>query len=359
MPSSARITAGELAVVLSHYDLGVIDSVTRFKGGSRQSPKIHLRSSTGEYLLKRRPPGVGSDERRVAFSHEVVLHLRSGGFPVPELIGTRADGRSMVKVGESIYELFRFVHGRRYARLRHEAHAAGWWMARCHQTLRTLKPTFPAPVRTYHAHPKIIERLSAIPGRLADPAARSVCRALSELYRTAAEKAQAAGAGTDDAEPVQIIHGDWHPGNMLFTAECASPDPETAAKASGPDCLRAVFDFDAARMGRPLHDAASAAMQFSVQRHLGEDPSAWRVSLDPDLLAAFWDGHGPVPAPQAAGVAWLMIEALIVEVVVPVALTGSFGKLPAGPMLGVVHRAGEAMAAQADRLAALAVQSTR
>ncbi len=38
----ARFDAAELAVVLSHYDLGVIESVTDFSRGSRRSPKVGI-----------------------------------------------------------------------------------------------------------------------------------------------------------------------------------------------------------------------------------------------------------------------------------------------------------------------------
>jgi hypothetical protein len=60
-------------------------------------------------------------------------------------------------------------------------------------------------------------------------------------------------------------------------------------------------------------------------------------------------------SPDSLGaVPWLMIEAMIVEVGVPIASTGKFGKLDAKPVLGVVHRAVEALAGGAGRLVALA-----
>jgi homoserine kinase type II len=360
----ARITAGELAVALSHYDLGVIESVRRFRGGSRQSPKVVIQTPAGRYLLKRRPPArAGADAARIAFTHEVVLHLARHGFPVPELIGTRAGGNSMLELGTGVYELHRFVEGERYARRPEQALAAGWWQGRCHALLRDLSTAFPAPHRAYHAHPKIPLRLEQLGASLASaagpatPDASGLCAALSAAYQNAAQRVDALMTG---AEQAQVVHGDWHPGNMLFrdSTSAIMHVPARAPRETG--LVAGVFDFDAARLGLALHDLANGAMQFAVHRHVtgDQEAGAWRIALDPGLLRAFFAGYGgaagPLPEASRLAVPWLMIEALIVEVVVPVAATGSFGKLPALPMLAVVLRAVEAMAAQADRLVACA-----
>lgn len=372
--SRARITAGELVVVCSHFELGVIEEIRRFRGGSRVAPKVFIKTSTGEYLLKRRGPGPSSEPTKVAFSHEVVAHLSEQGFPVPSLIGTRSGNNSMLQLpgsspgGGGIYELFRFVHGERYDRTPETAWAAGWWLSRCHAMMRGYRPLFPAPRRTFHAHPRVPERLGSISGELADPGLRQVTRALAEEYSEAAKRASdrtPSGAAVE-----QIVHGDWHPGNMLFhSAQLATAASGNVPTAAGR--VAAVFDFDSARMGQTLHDLANGAMQFSVQRHIGETASGvgipasnWRIGLDPNLFAAFCAGYRAAPggvgildAQAWSAVPWLMIEALIVEACVPIAQTGKFGKLDAKPVLGVVHRAAEGMARQADELVALATRS--
>ncbi len=50
----ATFDAAELAVVLSYYDLGVIESITEFARGSRRSPKVGIVGERGKFLLKRR-----------------------------------------------------------------------------------------------------------------------------------------------------------------------------------------------------------------------------------------------------------------------------------------------------------------
>lgn len=366
--SRARITAGELVVVCSHYDLGVIEEVRRFRGGSRLAPKVQITTNTGEYLLKRRAPGPSNEPTKVAFTHEVILHLASRGFSVPPIIGTRSAGggsrgagNSMLQLGPSspggggVYEVFRFVRGSRYDRTPDAAHAAGEALARCHHLLADFQPLFPAPRRTFHNHPQVPDRLMSISGTLGDPALRSVCRALADAYLNASEQARRAAP---EEMPEQIVHGDWHPGNMLFTK------PEGVARPT----VAAVFDFDSARMGVPLHDMANGAMQFSVLRNMGVSesgegipPSSWRISLLPDLLASFCSGYRAAspnssvsPRQGLGAIPWLMIEALIVEAGVPIASTGKFGKLDAKPVLGVVHRAVEAIAQGAERIVALA-----
>ncbi len=366
-PSRARITAGELVVVCSHYDLGVIEEVRRFRGGSRLAPKVQISTTTGEYLLKRRAPGPSNAPTKVAFTHEVILHLATRNFPVPTIIGTKGGagsggGNSMLQLspaspgGGGVYEVFRFVHGDRYDRTPEGARAAGEALARCHSLLADLRPLFPAPRRTFHKHPQVPDRLMAISGALGDPGLRSVCRALADAYIHASEQVERFAPGSDDE---QVVHGDWHPGNMLFART-------EGATGTGGVRVAAVFDFDSARMGRPLHDMANGAMQFAVLRHMGVSesgegipPSSWRIALVPDLLGAFCRGYhlsSPPSAPESLrAMPWLMIEALIVEAGVPIATTGKFGKLDAKPVLGVVHRAVEQLAAGADRLAALGV----
>lgn len=370
-PSTARITAGELAVVLSHYELGVIDSLRRFKGGSRQSPKVLIETHAGRFLLKRRPaPAPGADaaaeSRKIAFTHEVVLHLARHEFPVPALIGTRGGNNSMLDLATGVYELHRFVEGVRYARRPDQAHAAGWWQGRCHELLAQLSTSHPAPRRSYHDHPKIVPKLAQIAAALGSDDAAALCSALADAYAQAARRATELGAAAD---PTQIVHGDWHPGNMLFresTAEAIRFVPPRAPRAAG--LVSGVFDFDAARLGHPLHDLANGAMQFAVHRHVSDPaaspgtqpaspPAPWRIALDPALLHAFFAGYaaarGPLEPAARAAVPWLMIEALIVEVVVPIGVTGSFGKLSALPVLGLVQRAVDALASQSERLVAL------
>ena len=51
---TATFRPEELAAALSHYNLGVIESITPFAKGSSQSPKVGIVCQKGKFLFKRR-----------------------------------------------------------------------------------------------------------------------------------------------------------------------------------------------------------------------------------------------------------------------------------------------------------------
>ncbi len=374
------ITAGELALVCSHYDLGVVEAVSKFRRGSRASPKVLIKSSTGLYLLKRRAQGGGHDDPfRVASSHEIQLHLARHGFPAPHLVGTKGDNNSMLQLtrrgGAQVYELFRFVPGLSYDRSARQTAEAGRTLALCHALLAGFRPAWTPPTATFHALPTIVARLDSIPGRLGRPEARPPVRALRAAYEQGAAAVEKLGIGS---YPRQLVHGDWHPGNMLFR------DGRVVA----------VVDYDSARLDQRVLDVANGALQFSITRApsaetissdvppaasptaLGapaaapaddpswptgdrNDPEDWPVNLDKDRFAAFFAGYHDAPGSrltraEAAGLPWLMIEALIVEAAGPIAATGRFGRLDALAVLRMVERKVQWLAENAAGLAAMA-----
>src|ERR1700733_12761413 len=75
-----RFGTDELAVVLSHFDLGTIESIGEFARGSRKAPKVLITAEHGRFLLKRRARGK-DDPHRVAFCHAIQLELASRQFP--------------------------------------------------------------------------------------------------------------------------------------------------------------------------------------------------------------------------------------------------------------------------------------
>src|SRR4051794_41853034 len=100
-----NFSAEELAIVMSHFDIGVIDSIVDYPKGSRKAPKLLIVSEQGKYLLKRRARGK-EDPYKVAFAHAVQLYLASKQFPLPHLIGTKKDNNSMLQWRGGVYERF-------------------------------------------------------------------------------------------------------------------------------------------------------------------------------------------------------------------------------------------------------------
>jgi Ser/Thr protein kinase RdoA (MazF antagonist) len=334
-PHRSRFSAGELAVVCSHYDLGVIESVKEFKRGSSRAPKVVLKSSQGFYLLKRRARGK-DEPQRVAFSHALQLHLTERRFPLPRLIGTRGENNSMLQVDGRVYELFEYVPSSGYDGSLEATGDAGRALAIFHKMLAGYRPSWTPPPVTYHNAASLAGRLGEIPPRLAG--AESVVDTLGNIYTRAAARVEALGIGD---WPRQIIHGDWHPGNMLF---------------KGPR-VSAVLDFDAARPAPRVIDIANGALQFSITME-GGDPERWPDALDEGRLKRFCRGYDQVPgsvisSAELQALPWLMIEALIVEAAIPIAATGSFARMDGLSFLRMIERKVGWLAGHAERLVSL------
>jgi Ser/Thr protein kinase RdoA (MazF antagonist) len=322
--------ADELAIVLSHYRIGVIDTVKQFKRGSRKAPKLVIRSDRGLFLLKRRAHG-RDDPFKVAFTHGVQLRLIERGYPLPRLIGTRRENNSMVQYQGQVYELFEFVRGEGYDRSVQATRDAGVTLARFHALLADYQPHHKPPTGTYHAAPVVLSSIAKLPDALLKPAegppaitdaqAREIADELDRRYSAAADRADALGLR---GWPVQIGHSDWHPGNMLF---------------DGPKIV-AVIDYDAARLLPRVIDAANGALQFSIQGK-GEDTGHWPEPVDEARYRAFFEGYtsvqgGGLTQTERQAVPWLMIQALIAESVIPIATTGSFAQMSGADFLTMV-----------------------
>lgn len=335
-PDRGRSTfsLGELAGVCSHYDIGEIRRVLEYRKGSRRSPKVLLDTPAGFYLLKRRARG-RDDPYRVAFCHDLQLYLTAAGFPAPRLIGTRTGNNSMVQLNERVYELFDYVEGEPFDRTPTPCEDAGALLARLHALARDYQPRWPAPVWTYHDDDGVRARLDQI-------AARTGSADAAELRRLYDQAARAAAPPKGRRRPpVQLLHGDWHPGNMIFRA----------------GRVVAVVDFDSARTGPVAADVATGALQFSLTR-VGLDADAWPDALDAERFAAFLRGYGSTGAAvDTAPLPGLMTESLIAEIAAPVALTGGFGGHDAAPFMRMAVRKAHWLLHHEDKLIRLAGRS--
>lgn len=311
----------ELAVALSHYDTGVISEIRPIRRGSGDAPKAILRTTRGTLLFKRLSRA-RSQLSRVAFSHEVQLHLAARGYPLPRLLGTRDENNSMLQIGQRLYELFEYVAGSPYAGDEPQTRAAGRAMAILHRLTADFHPHHQPPTRGYHANPSVRSSIETLRGRLEGDDARAASR-LDELYSAAGQRAEALGyAGW----PRQVVHGDWHPGNVVF---------------QGGD-VSAALDYDAAHIDARGADVASGALQFSLIRG-GPDLESWPAIPEENRLRWFLHGYDGVEGcrlsdAELEAAPWLMIESLIAEATGPVAETGSFGRHAGGPFIRMIER---------------------
>lgn len=342
-----RATFGspELAIVLSHYDLGRVQKIQDFPRGSRRAPKLVLRADKGTFLLKRRAAG-RDDPFKVAFAHQIQLFLIRRQFPLPHLIGTRGDNNSMLQWNGAIYELFEFVKGGSFDNSVEATAEAGRTLALFHRLLREFESEYESPGGSYHASRAVGNAFAAIPRKLTEvdpntadrlPELERLISSLRASYEQAMQHVN--DLGLRDWQH-QVIHCDWHPGNMLFRG------PRVAA----------VLDYDAARLQPRMIDVANGALQFSI---IGgsDDPTGWPEHLDLPRFKRFLRAYESITGqtlapPEIASIPWLMIEALITESALPIAHTGSFARINGVAFLAMVERKVQWLTQQADDLVA-------
>ncbi len=337
----ATFDAAELAVALSYYDLGVVESITDFPKGSRRSPKVGIVSERGKFLLKRRSLS-GTHLERVQFVHRVQSHLIAAGFPVAKLVPSRNGGPTLVQIREHVYELFEFVGGQPYQHSESETYDAGVMLARFHQVTSDFatSPALSPPHGDYHDAAGVRTGLGAIGSTLSshdsftgdEAELATLIQFLLAQYDRAAEAVNAAGWST---WPERIVHSDWHPGNLLFRNQK----------------VVAVVDYDSVRYSRLMVDVANGALQFSIIG--GGDPATWPDHLDEKRLAAFLSGYeslGSISTEQRPTIPWLMCEALIAECVPPITETGSVGRWAGFRVLQMVQKKLKWLESNAERL---------
>ncbi|MCD4830903.1 MAG: phosphotransferase [Anaerohalosphaeraceae bacterium] len=320
----AHFISQELALVLSHYDIGIIQSIKSLTAGNRKAPKQIVVSDTGKYLLKRRA-GDKNDRYRVTFSHAVQQHLQKKKFPLPNLITTRDEGNSFLELDKHIYELFEFTPGVRFDSKDKAVQDAGKTLAKFHTCLEDfssqslpLKTTFhdASPVRRYL---KKISTENNSNG--SDKDFQKIVEKLMTIYNHSSVNVNQLGF---DVWPQQIVHGDWHPGNMLFM--------------NGK--VTAVLDFDSLKVSPPLIDLANGMLQYSIVAGR-PNPIDWPDYLDQAKLAHFIYGYlqfRKIKKEKTQALADLMIETLIAEAVLPIAATGSFIHLSGSDFLKMILR---------------------
>lgn len=327
----------ELCVVLSHYDIGVIDSIAEYPRGSRKAPKLLIVSEQGKFLMKRRARGK-EDPFKVAFCHAIQLHLAAKQFPLPHLIGTRKENNSMLQWRGAVYELFEYIPGQGYPQTLESTFDAGRVLGLYHKLLENFKSDYPTASGSYHMAPSVQTGLRAIPEILSrsgpvSPEFERMLDFLMRSYKHAADTVEALGI---ENWPRQIVHADWHPGNMLYRD----------------NHVVAVIDYDSARLLPRVLDIANGVLQFSI---IGgeENVSKWPDYLDESRFKRFLRGYDEVMLLSQAeirSIPWLMIEALIAEAVFPIAATGTFGRVEGLSFLQMVQRKVVWLQRSAERL---------
>ncbi|MFP4355921.1 MAG: phosphotransferase [Phycisphaerae bacterium] len=331
----------ELVRALSHYDLGIVGKIEDFPRGSRRSPKVVLDTRKGRFLFKRRARGK-DDLAKVAFTHQIQLMLAAQNFPLPHLLGTREENDSMLVLDDQIYEMFEYIPGEGYTGGLDSTYYSGQSLALYHKLLKDFQGDYNPPTGSYHdakaIHQAIRNTIGSLPLESRPPTdvLTPTVQRVEEAYVHSARQVNALGMMD---WPEQIVHGDWHPGNMLFR------DKRVVA----------VIDYDAARKQQRVIDLANGALQFSI---LGgsQNPSEWPEYPDEARFKRFMRGYDSVEVVSVAemkAVPYLMCEAMIAEAVLPIAATGSFGRFDGFDFLEMIDRKVQWILGHMDQLIAV------
>ncbi|UCF00007.1 MAG: phosphotransferase [Planctomycetota bacterium] len=322
----AHFSSEEVAQVLSHYDIGIIHQAKPNTAGSRRVPKMVITSERGKFLLKRRAKGK-DDPYHVAFAHAIQSHLAEKAFPVAPLVATCDENNTILQLNNHIYELFKFVTGSRYVGTAEETADSGRQLANFHRHLSAFAKKWKPPKGSFHDSSIVRRHLKTAgteKGRQPNKKLLKTAELLMTLYNASSVRVSELGF---DSWPEDIVHGDWHPGNMLFTKHK----------------LVAVLDFDSVKIAPPATDLANGMLQFSIVGNR-PNPADWPDYLDQAKALQFLNGYRQIiklNKSELNSLLDLMIETMIAEAILPVAATGFFGNLSGLDFLKMIQRKAE------------------
>jgi Ser/Thr protein kinase RdoA (MazF antagonist) len=281
-----------------------------------------ITSERGNFLLKRRPKGK-DDLYHVAFAHAIQSRLSEMEFPLAPLVTTCDEKNTILHLNNHIYELFEFVSGSRYDGSAEATADTGWQLANFHQDLTDFAQEWKPPGGSFHDSSIVRTHLKTT-GTGQDKKLQKTAETLMAFYNASSIRVSELGF---DSWPEQIVHGDWHPGNMLFANHA----------------MIALLDFDSVKIASPVTDLANGMLQFSIVGNR-PNPADWPDYLDQAKLIQFLNGYRKVielDENQLNSLLDLMIETMIAEAILPVAATGYFGNLSGIEFLKMIQRKAE------------------
>ncbi len=317
-----QMEADELRRVIPHWDIGEVSSIQELRRGSSKAPKVVIESASGAFLLKRLAHARTKPDR-IAFQHRLHLALQATGFPIPELIGLKQHAGTLLELEGFSYELCRYIEGRRFDGQPHDARSSGSRLAGFHDlALRHLHDA--PPGAGFHERPDVARAAKEL-HQTRPELSESSCTELARLLESSCTASQ---QNWDDL-PCTVVHGDWHPGNLLF----------------GTLGVCAVLDMETVRAEPRVAELANALLQFTM-------PISQDVAIAPrrtdtpsmELKQAMLSGYGlvarePLKSAEINVLPHVMVEALAVEAVIALHRKGRFGRWTGPEFLDFVcHR---------------------
>lgn len=282
-------------IITEHYDTGELCDYEQLQRGYCNISYVVwtlVDEDKKKYLLRRYKQGIGAEE--IEFEHSIINYLVRKNFAlVAGIIRTR-DGKTYVERLEggegTFYALFDFLPGEdRYtwvnpACSQGELADAAGVLARFHDAVFDLVP------RGKRYEPRIVDLLPAIAAnaqKCADKTKGTVFDAyllkhLAALQKSIQRTTRALDGRACRDIPQQVIHCDYHPGNMKFQ--------------NGD--ITGLFDFDWSKIDVRCFDVALALTYFCA-RWPGEEQGALDLGKAAMFLRAYQDAlketHEPGP----------------------------------------------------------------
>jgi Ser/Thr protein kinase RdoA (MazF antagonist) len=196
--------------ILARYDLGGAFDVLG-PGGGTANANLVIRAPRGKLLVRRRNPRYGSPDQ-VAYDHALMRHLATKGIGGPLPIETR-DGQTWVREADAVYEVQHFVEGTPFdPENLEQLRAAGEGLAAFHGALDDFAPPVPKRLPRYDNPHDIRTGFESLLPQAAAQERREIEAILAVVGRLEADFPDS----LYDSLPHCVIHGDYHPANVLF-----------------------------------------------------------------------------------------------------------------------------------------------
>ncbi len=236
--------------VLARYAVGSLRALR--PGGGTANANARVTTDSGDFFLRRRNPRY-SAPAVVEYDHALMDHLRSANLGTPRPVAN-VSGVTWVEIDGAVYELFPFVEGSPHDPGSVEQLAgAGRALARFHGSSTGFShPGKPWP--RYRDPADIRSGLEQIGDAMSEMLSQEELDYLEAL--TSQLECEFAD-GVYWQLPRTVVHGDWHPGNVLYDN----------------DRICGVFDLDWASEQPRLLDLADGLFLFCGERSSGLDPT--------------------------------------------------------------------------------------
>jgi len=227
-------------------------------GGLGGCLNVNLKVETTVGLYAIRVLSGFATEEHIEFTLRAIGPLRDAGIPAIDPLKT-PDGCPFVGWNDRLIMLTPFIAGNPFSSRVRQARASGEMLRRMHDALVDVEDG-PRPGWSNYPSEEIMdEGLDRLVGMRLPPRQIAEARRLHDLvmsrWRTVSRDL-----------PMTIIHGDWHPGNQIFTD----------------GRVTCILDFDFIQRAERLHD-----LGYALWSLLPENPSR-------SLSRAFLEGYGPL-----------------------------------------------------------------